>query len=86
MKWNYHSSTPIFTNITCPDAIRKAHQADKGYYGVLNILDGSLIFVWEDNHERIVLDNKKPFYIESERKHHLEFDGQVKFRVDFYKL
>ncbi len=85
MKWNYHSSTPIFNNESCPDGIKQAHEVDSGYYAVLNVLDGKLHFIWEDNNEIIVVDDTKPFYIESNRKHHLEFMDQVKFRVDFYK-
>ena len=85
MKWNYHSSTPVFTDLTCPVGIKQAHEADKGYYAVLNVLEGKLHFIWEDSGEIIAVDNTKPFYIESLRKHHLEFIGAVKFRVDFYK-
>ena len=85
MQWNYHSSTPIFNQVTCPQGILNAHQVDKGYYGVLNVLEGKLRFVWEDSNESIEVDNTKPFYIESEKKHHVELMGDVKFRVDFYK-
>ncbi len=86
MKWNYDSSTSVFDETTCPHGIKNKHEVMDGYYGQLNVLEGKLHFVIEETNEKIVVDNKKPFFIEPKLKHHLEFIGKTKFRVDFYKI
>lgn len=86
MQWNYVKSTPIFNESTCPEAIKNAHQANVGYYGQLIVISGKLEFIWTDTNETIVVDNSKPFYIESGRTHRVNFIEPATFRVDFYKV
>ncbi len=85
MQLKYHSSTDILNEITCPLEIRNAHQVDQGYFGILNVLSGRIVFVWEETNVRVSVDNSKPFFIPANMLHHVEFDEPCSFRVDFYQ-
>lgn len=79
-------STPIFNNKTCPDGIKKAHAISNGICGKLIVINGMLEFIYEDNNEIHIVDTNKPFYIEQQRKHHVNLLWDVEFKIEFYKI
>ena len=85
MHFEYDSSTPVFDQNSCPDALKNIHATAKNYHGYINVLEGELIFNWVDTKEKIVLQQYDRLKIDEYREHFLTIDKNVKFRVDFYK-
>lgn len=85
-KNNYVDSTPIYSNITCPEKIKNSHHILDGYYGILKVLKGYLYIVWDDKKAKIKILENKTIKIPPKTYHHLEFEGDAEFQVDFYKL
>ena len=44
MHFEYDSSTPVFDQNSCPDALKNIHATAKNYHGYINVLEGELIF------------------------------------------
>lgn len=82
---NFVSKTPIWNNFTCPDGVKSSHSVASNMYGKLHVIKGMLEFTWEDTQEKIIIDDKKPFIIESNRKHHVNLIWDVEFYIEFYQ-
>lgn len=79
-------STPSMTEETVVAGILKKHLAPRGKYGYLVVEEGTLQFIWEDDHEVLDAAPQHPIVIFPERFHHVEITGRVKFRVEFYSV
>lgn len=78
-----YRSTPVFDELTLPQALRRDHSTKAGVWGVIRVLEGELRLHFGD--ERIlVLDIENPGLVRPEEIHSVEPIGKVKMRVDFY--
>lgn len=78
-----YRSTPVFDEVTLPQALRRNHSTKAGVWGVIRVLEGELRLRFED--DRIfVLDVENPGLVRPERVHSVEPIGKMKMRVDFY--
>ncbi len=82
-----YKSTPIFTELTIPKALRKEHNTKPGVWGEICILDGKLLYeVLYPELQSFTLDTSSKAFIAPEIPHRVEKIGRVIFRVDFLKL
>lgn len=78
-----YRSTPVFDELTLPQALRRDHSTKAGVWGVIRVLERELRLHFGD--ERIlVLDIENPGLVRPEEIHSVEPIGKVKMRVDFY--
>ena len=78
-----YRTTPVFDELTLPQALRRDHSTKAGVWGVIRVLEGELRLRFED--ERIlVLDIENPGLVRPEEVHSVEPVGKMKMRVDFY--
>lgn len=69
-----------------PGGLLRAHRVADGVWARLVVLTGSLVFLWEDTpDERIVVGAGTDVVIPPLREHHVEFDGDVTFRIEFHR-
>ncbi len=76
--------TPEFTEATLPGALKSDHSLAAGRWGRLHVLEGRVIFVDDSSGERFQLVGPCEFDIPPEAVHHLELDGPLSCRVDFF--
>lgn len=78
--------SPEFTEATMPDALRSRHQTASGRWGVLEILEGRLeFFDLEHDETSRMVDADNPVVIAPEQAHRVQPEGQVRFRLRFYR-
>lgn len=78
--------TDVFTHDTVPAGLLRAHKVADGVWGLLVVIDGSLTFVFEDDGDHpISVDAGSSVAIAPLRPHHVELNGPVSFRVEFYR-
>lgn len=80
-----YKSTPLFTELTLPDALRRAHLTKAGVWGVLKVTRGSLLYVLEASGKQHRLDAPACIIIQPEELHHVEPLGAMEMQVDFYR-
>lgn len=79
-------TTPDFDADSVPDGLRRAHQIAAEVWGLLEVLDGSLRFVWEDGStEPLDLAAGDSVVIPPEVLHHVEPGADARFHVSFYR-
>ena len=76
--------TPIFDSETLPAALRKAHCTKAGVWGRLNVLDGRVRYVVEENGEQQVVNAGNSVTILPQQLHHVEPIGDMRMQVSFY--
>lgn len=80
-----YRSTPVFDEVTLPQALRRDHSTKAGVWGVIRVLEGELRLHFED--DRIfVLDFENPGLVRPQEIHFVEPMGQMKMQVDFYDI
>ena len=78
-----YRSTPVFDEVTLPQALRRDHSTKAGIWGVIRVLEGELRLRFGD--DRIfVLDIENPGLLRPEEIHSVEPIGRIRMRVDFY--
>lgn len=82
----HYKSTPEFTELTVPAALKRDHTTAAGVWAKINVLEGKLVYcitepVQELNDLTVGIDG----VIEPMIKHHVIVSEPVKFRVDFYR-
>ena len=81
-----HMQTPIFTETSVPKGLLKNHTTAENVWGVIRILEGSLLYrMIEPEHEEVVLTPENPGIVEPQMLHQVEMIGTVKFQVEFYR-
>lgn len=80
-----YRSTPVFDEVTLPQALRRDHSTKAGVWGVIRVLEGELRLHFGD--ERIfVLDIENPGLVRPEEVHFVEPIGKMRMQVDFYDV
>lgn len=82
-----YKSTPIFTELTIPKALRQEHRTKAGVWGRIRILEGTLLYeVLAPSHQTFTLDTKSTAFIVPEVPHRVEKNRRVIFQLDFLKV
>ena len=76
--------TPVWDQNTLPAAIRTEHSIKAGTWGVLRILEGEVVLVFQDSASSVRVTPSSPALIPPEAVHHVEFDGPMKMQVEFH--
>lgn len=78
-----YRSTPVFDELTLPQALRHDHSTKAGVWGMIVVLEGELRLHFGE--DRIfVLDIENPGLVRPQEVHWVEPIGKMKMRVDFY--
>ncbi|MGI9282385.1 MAG: DUF1971 domain-containing protein [Endozoicomonas sp.] len=81
-----YKKTPVFDQDSMPAGLLKTHRTKEGTWGVLNVLEGSVVFCPEQQStEKVSLSAGDQWVIQPEQAHHLELNGPVSCYVEFYK-
>jgi hemoglobin len=79
-----HRSTPVFTNDTLPEGLRRAHLTKAGVWGLLKVLKGTILYVTEETGERQIVRAPGTVVIQPQQLHSVEPQGDIEMQVDFY--
>ena len=81
---NHYKSTPIFTEETIPEALKKNHNTKTGVWALIYVHEGELEYIIEDE-EKHMLTPENPGIVEPQVQHHISPLGPVKLHVEFYR-
>ncbi|MEM7208496.1 MAG: DUF3565 domain-containing protein [Pseudomonadota bacterium] len=77
--------TPEFNQDSIPAGLQRDHNTKKGVWGVINVVEGELIYnVCEPEEQTFVLSQEKFGIIPPTMLHNVAANGEVKFFVEFY--
>lgn len=79
-----YRSTPVFTNDTLPEALRRAHSTKAGVWGHLKVLKGTILYVNEETGECQMVQAPGTVLILPQQLHSVEPQGDMEMQVDFY--
>ncbi|MBA3538056.1 MAG: DUF1971 domain-containing protein [Deltaproteobacteria bacterium] len=79
-----YKRTAIFDQDTLPAALRKDHRTKAGVWGVIRVLDGSLVLHLTDPEEAVVVDRQHPAVLRPEQLHHVEVQSPMRMQIEFY--
>jgi tellurite resistance-related uncharacterized protein len=79
-----YRSTPVFTDQTLPGALRREHRTKAGVWGMIHVLEGSLMLRFADREPDLLLAPGVPGLVKPEQTHWAEPKGPMKMRIDFY--
>lgn len=80
-----YRSTPEFTELTVPAALRRDHSTAVGVWARIHVLAGRLRYRIESLGVDQILTPGEPGIVVPEVLHSVEPDGAVRFRVEFYR-
>lgn len=81
-----YAETPVFTQDTVPAKLTSVHDTKLGVWGKLVVLEGEIDYIVPgppSARERITTSNYG--VIEPAVPHRVEFNGPVRFKVEFYR-
>lgn len=79
-------STDVFDSSSVPAGLLGAHQTAAQVWGEVEVLAGSLTFVWEDGDEPgVVLSAGDTLVVPPAKPHHVELGPDARFRVSFHR-
>ncbi len=82
-----YKSTPIFTELTIPKALRREHSTKPGVWGRIRVLEGNLLYeVLAPELQSFSLDSESKAFIVPEVPHRVEKIKRVIFKVDFLRI
>ena len=79
-----YKMTPVFDEVSLPLAIRNAHQTKAGVWGLLRVLEGEAVLVFNDGQTQVRVNPDQPAPIPPEAIHHVEVTGPMRMLVEFY--
>jgi tellurite resistance-related uncharacterized protein len=80
--------TPVFSQDTIPDGLRREHRTKPGVWGLISVLEGRLRFRALPAHPNSpprLLSAGERVVVAPEEPHEVEPDGPVRFFVEFYR-
>lgn len=80
-----YATSPVFDELTLPDALRNDHRTKPGTWGLLRVLEGEvrLIFVDPPSEHHVTPDN--PAVIPPQATHHVVPLGPMRMQVEFHR-
>jgi tellurite resistance-related uncharacterized protein len=79
-----YRSTPVFTNDTLPEGLRRAHSTKADVWGLLKVLKGTIRYVTEETGECQTVQAPGTVVILPQQLHSVEPQGDMEMQVDFY--
>jgi tellurite resistance-related uncharacterized protein len=79
-----YRSTPVFTNDTLPEGLRRAHSTKADVWGLLKVLKGTILYVTEETGECQMVQAPGTVVILPQQLHSVEPQGDMEMQVDFY--
>lgn len=73
-----------FDEATVPGGLLRAHRIATGTWGRINVLDGRLRFVWEEDESRVELRAGEHQVIPPGTPHRVELGSRARFTVEFF--
>jgi hemoglobin len=80
-----YRSTPVFTNDTLPEALRRAHSTKPGVWGLLKVIKGSVLYVIEESGEGQIVHATQSVVIQPQQLHSVDPQDDMEMQVDFYR-
>ena len=80
-----YKSTPVFDQVSLPDALRTEHRTKEGIWGLLKVLDGAVTLVFTDDFREQQVTPDRPAIIPPQATHFVRVDGPMRMRVEFYR-
>lgn len=79
-----YASSPVFDDVTLPDALRNDHRTKPGTWGLLRVIEGEvrLIFIDPPSDHHVTPSN--PAIIPPQATHHVVPLGRMTMQVEFY--
>ena len=78
-----YRSTPVFDEVSLPQALRRDHSTKAGVWGVIQVLEGQLMLHFADGRQE-VLSPTNPGILRPGEVHWVDPVGEMKMQVDFY--
>lgn len=79
-----YRSTPVFDEVSLPNALRHEHSLKAGTWGQICMLEGKLKLTYCDPRAEVTLSPGKSGLIQPQQFHFVEPLGAIKMRIDFY--
>jgi tellurite methyltransferase len=79
-----YKHTPIFTETTIPDALRRDHATRAGVWARIVVLEGRLRYTVDTPLLTTDLSPDRPGIVPAESRHRVEPLGPVRFQVEFW--
>lgn len=80
-----YKSTPVFDEMSLPQAIRNAHNTKAGVWGLLRVLEGEVRLVFHDPQREVCVTPGNPEPIPPAAWHHVEVMGPMRMQVEFFR-
>ncbi len=80
-----YKRTPVFTQDTLPNGLKKDHQTKPGTWGVIHVLEGTLAYTIGADEVHILTPDTPKGIVAPEQPHHVRALGDVTFFVEFNK-
>lgn len=79
-----YRSTPVFDEVSLPNALRQRHDTKAGVWGVIRVIEGQLRLTLLDPESDHILSPDQPGLVEPCQPHFVTPLGPMKMQVDFY--
>lgn len=80
-----YASSPIFDELTLPDALRGDHRTKPGSWGLLRVLQGEVRLVFLDPPSEHLVTPVNPLIIPPQATHHVVLSGPMRMQVEFHR-
>ncbi len=81
-----YKKTPVFTEVTLPDGLRREHATKAGVWGLIHVESGRLRYQIAGGDVAVELSSDDPpGVIEPEVRHSVAPVGEVRFFVEFHR-
>lgn len=80
-----YACSPIFDELTLPDALRADHRTKPGSWGLLRVLQGEVRFIFIDPPSEHLVTPANPLIIPPHATHHVVPSGPMRMQVEFYR-
>jgi len=80
-----YKRTPLFDQDSMPAGLRHAHSTKPGLWGLIQVVEGRLLYRVLDPVSEQTLTSERPGIVRPEQRHEVAPLGPVKFFVEFYR-
>ena len=80
-----YGCSPVFDETDLPASLRALHRTRATTWGVMRVISGSLVMVYDDSGERRTLTPGTPALLAPDQPHHVELTGPMQMQIDFYR-
>jgi tellurite resistance-related uncharacterized protein len=80
-----YAKSPVFDELTLPDALRNDHRTKSGTWGLLRVLEGEARLIFSDPPSDHHVTPTTPAIIPPLATHHVVLLGPVTMQVEFYR-